>query len=69
MRVYSYYEKDLNFDERKQGYGLTMQQGSQALMALGLYDEKEEELETFQTSFSTWAKWWCYRWMGYEGLG
>ena len=40
---FTIYEKDLNFEERQQGYGLTMQQGSQALLALGLYYEEEEE--------------------------
>jgi len=47
------YERDASFDERKQGYGLTMQQGSKALRALGFFkdsnnssggaNEKEEE--------------------------
>jgi salicylate hydroxylase len=40
---FTIYEKDLNFDERQQGYGLTMQQGSQALLALGLYKEQEDD--------------------------
>lgn len=33
---YTVYERDLYFDERSQGYGLTMQQGGKALQALGL---------------------------------
>lgn len=38
---FTIYEKDCNFEERKQGYGLTMQQGGQALLALGLFDEED----------------------------
>jgi len=30
------FERDLNLEERKQGYGLTMQQGAKALLALGI---------------------------------
>ena len=33
------YERDNSFDERAQGYGLTMQQGAQALRLLGLPNE------------------------------
>ena len=33
------YEKDANFSARKQGYALTIQQGSIALKGLGLYEE------------------------------
>ena len=33
------YERDLSFEERKQGYGLTMQQGARALRALGFFEE------------------------------
>ncbi|GFH43939.1 hypothetical protein CTEN210_00413 [Chaetoceros tenuissimus] len=33
---YTLYERDESFDERSQGYGLTMQQGGKALQALGL---------------------------------
>ncbi len=40
---FTLYEKDFHFDERKQGYGLTMQQGSKALLSLGLYDYQSEK--------------------------
>jgi len=30
------FERDLSIEERKQGYGLTMQQGTKALLALGI---------------------------------
>eukprot|EP00984_Skeletonema_dohrnii_P029313 scaffold19803_cov108-Skeletonema_dohrnii-CCMP3373.AAC.3 len=41
------YERDTSFEERKQGYGLTMQQGARALRALGFFsliddDDKDE---------------------------
>jgi salicylate hydroxylase len=50
------YERDTSFEERKQGYGLTMQQGARALRSLGLFalsddddddddDDDEEEKE------------------------
>ena len=46
------YERDTSFEERKQGYGLTMQQGARALRSLGFFalsddddldDDKEEK--------------------------
>ena len=41
------YERDLSFEERKQGYGLTMQQGSRALRSLGFFSltDDDDELE------------------------
>ena len=33
------YERDTSFEERKQGYGLTMQQGARALRSLGFFSE------------------------------
>lgn len=42
------YERDTSFEERKQGYGLTMQQGARALRALGFFsliDGDEDESE------------------------
>lgn len=44
------YERDITFEERKQGYGLTMQQGARALRALGFFslidvdEDKSEQL-------------------------
>lgn len=48
------YERDISFEERKQGYGLTMQQGARALRSLGFFNlldendsnNNEEEEET-----------------------
>jgi salicylate hydroxylase len=36
------FEKDISFDARRQGYGLTMQQGGIALKELGVVDEVKE---------------------------
>ena len=36
---YLIFEKDIHFNQRKQGYGLTIQQGSQALKKLNLLDK------------------------------
>eukprot|EP00554_Chaetoceros_debilis_P015624 CAMPEP_0194124428 /NCGR_PEP_ID=MMETSP0150-20130528/58519_1 /TAXON_ID=122233 /ORGANISM="Chaetoceros debilis, Strain MM31A-1" /LENGTH=569 /DNA_ID=CAMNT_0038818145 /DNA_START=208 /DNA_END=1917 /DNA_ORIENTATION=- len=41
---YTVYERDSCFDERSQGYGLTMQQGGKALQALGLAVTGDERL-------------------------
>jgi len=35
------YERDLSFEERSQGYGLTMQQGAKALQALGFFMDRD----------------------------
>jgi len=43
------YERDTSFEERKQGYGLTMQQGARALRSLGFFsfaDDNDEEKES-----------------------
>jgi hypothetical protein len=39
------YERDLSFEERNQGYGLTMQQGARALRSLGFFsfDDKSND--------------------------
>lgn len=36
------YERDLSFEERKQGYGLTMQQGARALRSLGFFSFSDD---------------------------
>ena len=38
---FTLYERDNNFEARSQGYGLTLQQGSKAIEALGLFSLKE----------------------------
>lgn len=37
------YERDTHFEERKQGYGLTMQQGARALRALGFFSLTDDD--------------------------
>ncbi len=37
------YEKDSRFDQRRQGYGLTLQQARRALQALGIFENNSEE--------------------------
>lgn len=37
------YERDGSFEERKQGYGLTMQQGARALRSLGFFSLTDED--------------------------
>ncbi len=39
------YERDISFDERKQGYGLTMQQGARALRSLGFFSLADDDDE------------------------
>ena len=41
------YERDSNFDERSQGYGLTMQQAARAVKALGLTGLPQDEGQKF----------------------
>ena len=38
---FAIYERDVHFDQRSQGYGLTMQQASKALEGFGIYELKE----------------------------
>ena len=40
------YERDSNFDERSQGYGLTMQQAARAVKALGLTGLQQQQLKS-----------------------
>jgi len=37
------YERDMSFEERKQGYGLTMQQGARALRSLGFFSFSDDD--------------------------
>lgn len=43
------YERDTSFEERKQGYGLTMQQGARALRSLGFVNLSDENDSTDKT--------------------
>lgn len=41
------YERDLSFEERNQGYGLTMQQGARALRSLGFFGFSDNAKEKY----------------------
>ena len=43
---FTLYERDLSFDARSQGYGLTLQQGSKAIQALGILSLEEGVIST-----------------------
>jgi 2-polyprenyl-6-methoxyphenol hydroxylase-like FAD-dependent oxidoreductase len=43
---FAIYERDANFDTRSQGYGLTLQQASKAIQALGIHSLKEAVVST-----------------------
>lgn len=43
---FTIYERDINFDARSQGYGLTLQQASKAIEGLGIFSLKEGVIST-----------------------
>jgi 2-polyprenyl-6-methoxyphenol hydroxylase-like FAD-dependent oxidoreductase len=43
---FTLYERDINFEARSQGYGLTLQQATKAIEALGLFSLKEGVVST-----------------------
>lgn len=43
---FTLYERDLNFEARSQGYGLTLQQASKAIEALGIFSLKDGVIST-----------------------
>ncbi len=43
---FTLYERDNNFEARSQGYGLTLQQATKAIQALGIFDLKEGVIST-----------------------
>lgn len=44
------YERDISFEERSQGYGLTVQQGARALRSLGFFSLTDNDSETADDS-------------------
>ena len=40
---FTVYEKDSRFDQRRQGYGLTLQQARRALQALGIFETNDDD--------------------------
>lgn len=53
---FTLYERDNRFDERAQGYGLTLQQASNAIKGLGLLSLKEESHSTRHVVLTTEGK-------------
>ena len=64
---FSLYERDSNFDTRSQGYGLTLQQASKAIEALGIVSLKEGVVSTRHLVHTTAGKvigeWGVRKWM------
>lgn len=67
---YTLYERDESFDARSQGYGLTLQQGSKAVEALGIFDFEKGLVSTRHVVHTTEGKivgeWGCRNWSGMD---
>lgn len=53
---FTLYERDQSFDERSQGYGLTLQQASKAIEGLGIFSLKEGVISTRHVVHTTEGK-------------
>jgi len=53
---FTLYERDSSFDARAQGYGLTLQQASNAIKGLGLFSLKDESNSTRHVVHTTEGK-------------
>jgi 2-polyprenyl-6-methoxyphenol hydroxylase-like FAD-dependent oxidoreductase len=53
---FTLYERDLNFDTRSQGYGLTLQQASKAIEGLGIFSLEEGVVSTRHVVHTTAGK-------------
>lgn len=67
---FTIYEKDNSFDERSQGYGLTLQQASKAIEAFGIFELKEGVVSTRHVVHNPEGKilgeWGMRKWMNTE---
>jgi len=65
---FTLYERDLSFDARSQGYGLTLQQGSKAIKELGITSLKEGVISTrhivHNTEGEVIGEWGVRKWLG-----
>ncbi len=65
---FTIYERDNSFDDRAQGYGLTLQQASKAIEGLGIFSLKEGVISTRHVVHTTDGKvigeWGVRKWMG-----
>ncbi len=64
---FTLYERDINFDARSQGYGLTLQQASKAIEGLGIFSLEEGVISTRHLVHTTAGKvigeWGVRKWM------
>jgi 2-polyprenyl-6-methoxyphenol hydroxylase-like FAD-dependent oxidoreductase len=64
---FTLYERDINFDARSQGYGLTLQQASKAIEGLGIFSLEEGVISTRHVVHTTDGKvigeWGIRKWM------
>ena len=64
---FTLYERDISFDARSQGYGLTLQQASKAIEGLGIFSLKEGVVSTRHVVHTTEGKiigeWGMRKWM------
>ena len=64
---FTLYERDTNFNERSQGYGLTLQQASKAIQGFGIFDLKEGVVSTrhlvHTTDGTIIAEWGMRKWI------
>ncbi|MNQ23296.1 FAD-dependent urate hydroxylase [compost metagenome] len=64
---FTLYERDINFDARSQGYGLTLQQASKAIEGLGIFSLQEGVISTRHIVHTTEGKvigeWGIRKWM------
>jgi 2-polyprenyl-6-methoxyphenol hydroxylase-like FAD-dependent oxidoreductase len=67
---FTLYERDNSFDDRSQGYGLTLQQASKAIEGLGIFSLKEGVVSTRHVVHTTDGKvigeWGMRKWMELE---
>lgn len=65
---FTLYERDKGFDERSQGYGLTLQQASKAIEGLGIFSLKEGVVSTRHVVHTTdgneIGEWGIRKWLG-----
>ena len=68
---FTLYERDNSFNDRSQGYGLTLQQASKAIEALGLFSLAEGIVSTRHVVHTTEGEivgeWGVRKWIGSEG--
>ena len=68
---FTLYERDINFDARSQGYGLTLQQATKVIQRLGIFSLEEGVISTRHVVHNTEGKiigeWGMRKWIHAEG--